>query len=385
MGARAERPIVFLSHTGEDEDTAAALGSWIQARFEGAVELFSFSEPADAPGTTWPAAVERALHRCSVMLALMTPASMRSTWVSFEAGVAFGRKVPFLAICLFGLRPEDLVRPMGFLPAIALPSDKGESRLVARIARSCRVRARPRAQPLELPTKTEVVAQSLAGARGAVTSPRDAADLIREAAFTMDLREWPGDQADPDWVLEELARGLARTVIIPRDVGGRMLAVARASTEVVRASGAMKNRRQFDGHAFVRELLQPILRVLPSEADYLRALETIDPPLRGPLLKSGYENARDDFAAWNYLLLMKDLGERETLLKVLLRRFETIPPSHKAANATLRLAREVLRDEFDQWFDKKVRPRIEPRPTAPLRRRRPSGSSAKPRSKRRRS
>jgi hypothetical protein len=110
------------------------------------------------------------------------------------------------------------------------------------------------------------------------------------------------------------------------------------------------------GYKDVTRILKPILEHLPSDDDYFNALERIAPNLRAPLLEAEYNRACEDRVAFICLLLLRGLGERDTLLKLLKQRLLTIPadPQLEAYRATRCLAEEFLRDEFLFWWQKEI-------------------------------
>ncbi len=197
-----------------------------------------------------------------------------------------------------------------------------------------------------------------------INSPREATLLIREAIFAMDVRTWPNNVEDTNLVLKAVARGLAQPFLLSRDIAEKSLADARAIAKSIADARSMAKSivRWPDigdilvGYKDVRRILQPILKQLPSEEDYLSALQRIAPNLRGSLLEAEYNLPHDDRVAFICLLLLRDLGERDTLLKLLKQRLLTIPPDPQleAYCATKWLAEKFLRDEFPLWWEKEI-------------------------------
>jgi hypothetical protein len=72
-------------------------------------------------------------------------------------------------------------------------------------------------------------------------------------------------------------------------------------------------------------------------------------------LEAEYHCALDDRLAF-ICLLLKDLGERDALLKLLKQQLLTIPPDPQleAYCATKGLAEKFLRDEFPLWWEKEI-------------------------------
>jgi len=201
--------------------------------------------------------------------------------------------------------------------------------------------------------------------------------MVDEAAFASHVRDWPGNKNDLEWVLKQLSRALANTVVLPPTEAHQILEAAQRRAEEVEEEWEAEQRRAEEegddktyewwrsnsGREFrdVRAVLKPVLELLPDDTEYLAALEQIAPDLRAPALKAGYNKTtadpeRDDFWAWEYLGLMKYLGETEVLLGILKDRLITIPAYQypKAYDATWQLAKSVLKGTFYSWFEREV-------------------------------
>jgi hypothetical protein len=218
-------------------------------------------------------------------------------------------------------------------------------------------------QKIGLPTQTEngppeercQTKEDLTWPTGTISSAREATQLIREAVFVMNVREWPNNIDNSTWVLEELARRLKQPVLLRKDIAQKLLSDAHSLAGKSDHTGD-EFGGIFGGFEEVRRILRPVLTRLPSADVYFAALEYIAPDLRGPLLEKEYYRARDDIVAWQCLLLLKQLGERDTLLKLLKQRLVTIPSEQyrKAYDATMWLAQEFLHDEFSSWWEREI-------------------------------
>lgn len=91
---------VFVSHIALDEKLALELRKWIESVFKGKCEVFvSGAFAAIKPGDQWVRQLRKGLFASELVLVICTKKSMRSRWVMFEAGSAWGRDVPILPIC----------------------------------------------------------------------------------------------------------------------------------------------------------------------------------------------------------------------------------------------------------------------------------------------
>lgn len=107
---------IFLSYAREDHRAADKLVRTIKNTL-GNVEVFqdrSSTAGADRtiPPGDWLAAIRHELHRCDVVVALVTERYLRSRWLFSEAGgaVLFGKTV--LPLCMHPMEPTALPSPL---------------------------------------------------------------------------------------------------------------------------------------------------------------------------------------------------------------------------------------------------------------------------------
>lgn len=208
-----------------------------------------------------------------------------------------------------------------------------------------------------------------------VTPPSQPERFVDEAVLASQLAQWPGNVVDPDWVIGQVTPTFTNPQLIPRASAGRALqeARARAAAPVLPASGYLHPGAATDSGHFdrVRRVLEPLLEVLPTHEEYLAGIARIPFDARLNAVRSGYYRhvtEADDFWAYDYLQLLVELGETPALLDILRDRLVTIwksegghadltpiGPGGKAFDAAAKLARRVLRDGYDVWFDENVK------------------------------
>jgi len=111
---------VFLSWSGPIAlDLARAFKSAIEIPFN--TKCFLSSEIPT--GTKWPEELDVALNDCSFAILFLTPASMRSDWMLWEAGMLWKRYKRANRICplLIGLDHEDTPDPLKVYQQVGLP------------------------------------------------------------------------------------------------------------------------------------------------------------------------------------------------------------------------------------------------------------------------
>jgi hypothetical protein len=119
MASGSDRPSVFISHVHEDRNVAAWLQQELEESFLGQFEVFVSSERHAHAGEAWLLKIEKELTRCTVLIALCTPASVERPWVNFELGAAWMQGKRIIPLC-HGLSPADLKSPLSTLHGIAI-------------------------------------------------------------------------------------------------------------------------------------------------------------------------------------------------------------------------------------------------------------------------
>jgi hypothetical protein len=97
---------VFLSYAQEDEKAAAQLVEWLLRL--NIQPIWARHNPAG-----WPFLdeIKKQIDHSHVLIALLTPESLHSSWVNHEIGYAMGRNVPVWPISL-GPLPQGMVRSL---------------------------------------------------------------------------------------------------------------------------------------------------------------------------------------------------------------------------------------------------------------------------------
>jgi uridine kinase len=121
----AERPIIFISHVSEDQDLAHRMKVWLQLMYEDTVEVFVSSDWSSImPGDPWPDRIMNALLRARVLIALITPNSIRRPWIYYEAGAAEAVGAIVIPVCAKDMHIAALLPPLNLRQGCELRSNK---------------------------------------------------------------------------------------------------------------------------------------------------------------------------------------------------------------------------------------------------------------------
>jgi len=93
--SKRQHPIkVFLSHSNEDLGFAREVRNWLSRSAN--VRVFTTEELS--AGEKWQTKLRNELSAADVVVALLTPASVDSSWVLHEIGAAWGLKKPIISV-----------------------------------------------------------------------------------------------------------------------------------------------------------------------------------------------------------------------------------------------------------------------------------------------
>ena len=127
---------VFISHIHEEAALGAVVSSCIKDSFQArSVTTFLSSDAQDLPaGRKWIEVIEQELDQAAVVVALLSPASLRRPWVNIELGAAWIKHRHIIPLCHSDLRVGDLPRPFGDFHGVGLDQDDAAERLIGGVA-----------------------------------------------------------------------------------------------------------------------------------------------------------------------------------------------------------------------------------------------------------
>jgi hypothetical protein len=129
------KPLVFVSHTHEDDRLATALKDSISELLLDGVEFFVSSDRMSIiGGDRWLEKIESGLLRSSIVVVLCTPESVKRPWVNFEAGGAWSTKKRVIPLCCREMTPAQLPAPLSSLQAYTVARAEDIHDLVTLIA-----------------------------------------------------------------------------------------------------------------------------------------------------------------------------------------------------------------------------------------------------------
>lgn len=121
---------IFLSHIHEEKELALLIKHAIEDEFSGFVEVFVSSDGKSIPaGSNFLNRIENGLVNCIGAVYLVSPVSVKRSWISFELGAVWirnalslrseGPEIPALPFCHSNMTPAKLPQPICNLNAIS--------------------------------------------------------------------------------------------------------------------------------------------------------------------------------------------------------------------------------------------------------------------------
>jgi hypothetical protein len=128
------KPTVFLSHSSRDQAVLGEFKRILEQKTGRAIQMFLSSDGQSIPlGRNWVHRIQQALDETAMMLVLLSPASITSQWIHFEAGYAFSKGLRVVPIAFAGFDLAHLTPPLSLLQGFNLRGADGLNNVIALI------------------------------------------------------------------------------------------------------------------------------------------------------------------------------------------------------------------------------------------------------------
>lgn len=125
------KPTVFFSHSSKDKEIVLTIKKKIDAITGGVLDIFLTSDGQSIPfGTNWVHKVEEGLNKAKIMFLFMTPNSVNSNWVNFEAGFAYSKDINVIPVGI-GFDIAQLNPPISLLQGFNVTSGDGLNNFIS--------------------------------------------------------------------------------------------------------------------------------------------------------------------------------------------------------------------------------------------------------------
>lgn len=93
------KPTIFFSHSSKDKKSLIVLKELIEEKTGGTINIFMSSDGQSIPfGSNWMYKIEEGLKDAKIMFVFVTPKSIDTGWIYFEAGYAYSKGIEVIPI-----------------------------------------------------------------------------------------------------------------------------------------------------------------------------------------------------------------------------------------------------------------------------------------------
>lgn len=126
-----QKPTIFFSHSSKDKSRVQAVKDRMDSITGGAVDIFQSSDGQSIPlGRNWVHKIEEGLDQAVIMFVFVTPNSLSSNWIYFEAGYAYSRGKQVIPVGI-GVDIGLLKPPLSLLQGFNIHSSDGLNNFIS--------------------------------------------------------------------------------------------------------------------------------------------------------------------------------------------------------------------------------------------------------------
>lgn len=110
-----EKPTIFFSHSAKDRNVILPIKEKLIKITSGVIQIFMSSDGQSIPfGNNWIHKIEDGLNNAKIMFVFVTPTSIESGWIYFEAGFAYSKGIDVIpvgvGIDIGSIRPPRIIK-----------------------------------------------------------------------------------------------------------------------------------------------------------------------------------------------------------------------------------------------------------------------------------
>jgi len=110
-----DKPTVFFSHSSKDKDLILPIRNTLVDETGKCIEVFMSSDGESIPfGRNWIHRIEAGLEKSQIMFVFVTPNSINTAWIYFEAGFAYSKGIRVIPVGI-GVSVGQLKPPLSLL------------------------------------------------------------------------------------------------------------------------------------------------------------------------------------------------------------------------------------------------------------------------------
>lgn len=117
-----DKPTIFFSHSSQDSSTILPIKNRLSSITANVIDIFMSSDGQSIPfGHNWIHKIEEGLNNAQIMFVFVTPTSVDSAWIYFEAGFAYSKKIEVIPVGI-GVNIGQLKAPLNLLQGFDITS-----------------------------------------------------------------------------------------------------------------------------------------------------------------------------------------------------------------------------------------------------------------------
>lgn len=117
-----EKPTIFFSHASQDSSAILPIKNKLSSITANVIEIFMSSDGQSIPfGHNWVHKIEEGLNEAKIMFVFVTPTSVNSAWIYFEAGFAYSKGIEVVPVGV-GVNVDQLKAPLNLLQGFDITS-----------------------------------------------------------------------------------------------------------------------------------------------------------------------------------------------------------------------------------------------------------------------
>jgi len=148
---------LFISHIHEEAPLAKVFKDWLEEKTAGYWNVFVSSDPrSNAAGEKWFSLVNESLENNRILIALCSPAALKSLWIGYEIGYSAAKNVPIIPICHSGLGFSQLPPFVGNNTGLDLNDQKLENNLFDALHKAAPLLQKPQVHEGEIRDKINI-------------------------------------------------------------------------------------------------------------------------------------------------------------------------------------------------------------------------------------
>lgn len=125
-----EKPTIFFSHSAKDRNVILPIKEKLMKITSGVIQIFMSSDGQSIPfGNNWIHKIEDGLNNAKIMFVFVTPTSIESGWIYFEAGFAYSKGIDVIPVGV-GIDIGSIRPPLSLLQGFNITSSESLNNFV---------------------------------------------------------------------------------------------------------------------------------------------------------------------------------------------------------------------------------------------------------------